>query len=93
MDINRVVQQAINDPKFAEELHEAVARAKAGGSGSPEWDDLLKQFGTNSGELAKLHSAAGFGGGALVLIIAALHAMVELPGEPTIDPPKPPRPR
>ena len=83
MDISSVVQRATNDEEFANELHNVATTAKAGGTDTPEWNELLRHFKTNSRELAQLNAEAqcGSGSSALVPLIDA----IEAPGAPERD--------
>ncbi len=76
MDINRVVQRAIDDEDYAKKLRKTATKAKAEGTGSPAWNKLLRQFKTNSRELAQLKADASCGPGSsrLVPLIKAMKA-------------------
>lgn len=76
MDISRVVQRAINEQEFANKLRNVASRAKAGGTDTPEWNELLRHFKTDSRELAQLKAdvRCGSGSSRLVPLIEAIEA-------------------
>jgi hypothetical protein len=58
-DVQAVVERAVSDAEFAEELRTKAFRAIHGGAGSPEWQEFFSHFATSPDELQALAGAEG----------------------------------
>jgi hypothetical protein len=74
MKLQDVINQALADPNFAEELKNKALDAQRAGKGTDEWSTFMEHFAEDEEQLANFNSLEGEGGGCTATIVTTLTA-------------------